>query len=189
MAYAYQYSDPAQIAAPDLYEPLVKAVSQYAFPLLPLSCIKKGWQNRTSLPPRTNEYCLVSVLDRFRIGTNERSYVQPKATTEGAAGTMSEKTLWRAQVQVSFFSSHYLAEQRAESFKTFLRGFLGGSFFRQYGIGAGYCDDVRVMDYEDGSKMQLQHAMLYVHLQYWSGLTASVPFSGETLGVNLRPLF
>ena len=185
---AMQYSNEARIAAPDVYEPLIVAVSRFAFPLLPLSCIKRGWQNRTSLPAGTNEYCLVSVLDRFRIGTNERSYVRPKATASGSLGTMAEKTLWEAQAQVSFFSSHYLAEARAESFKSFMRGFLGGSFFRQYGIGAGYCDDIRIMDFEDGSKMQLQHAMLYVHLQYWSGLEASLPFSGETLGVTLHPL-
>lgn len=186
---AFQYSGEARIEAPDLYKPLVLAISRFAFPLLPLSSIKRGWQNRTSLPAGTNEYCLVSVLDRSRVGTNERSYVQPTAIAAGSPGGMKEKTLWQAQAQVSFFSSHYLAEARAESFKTFLRGFLGGSFFRDYGIGAGYCDDVRIMEVEDGGKMLLQHAMLRVHLQYWSGVAASVPFSGETLGVTLHPLY
>ena len=184
---SYQYSSPERIAAPDVYEPLIVSISQYAFPLLPLSCIKRGWQNRTSLPAGTNEYCLVSVLDRIRVGTNDRSYVRPLEDGSGALGSMAEKTLWQVQAQVSFFSSHYLAEQRAESFKSFMRGFLGGSFFKQYGIGAGYCDDVRIMEIEDGSKMQLQHAMLYVHLQYWSGIAASVPFSGDNLDVALHP--
>lgn len=186
---AYQYSSPAREAGSDPYEPLVVSISQYAFPLLPLSCIKKGWQNRTSLPPNTNEFCIVSVLDRSRIGTNVRTYVVPEDKADGALGTMTEKTLWDVTAQVSFFSAHYLAEQRAESYKTFIRGFLGASFFKEYGIGAGYCDDIRVMEREDDSKMLIQHAQLLVHLQYWSGLTAQVPFTGETLDVELHPLF
>lgn len=187
---AYQYSNAAQVSAPSIYDAVALAVSQNAFPLLPLSCIRRGLQNRTSLPASTNEYAVLTLINRERVGTNARLYTQPVNNADN--GKMTEKTLWDAQFQVSFFSEQYLAEQRAESFKTFFRGFMGATFFAQYGIGTGYCDEIILMEVEDGGKMQLQHAALRLHVQYWSGIQADllfIPTISEQIGINLYPQY
>lgn len=186
MAYTTVYSNPVQIAAPNLYLALKAAIAQYAFPLLPADNIRRGLQTGVSLPAN-DEFCVMYFNDRRRIGTNIKQYAQPAASDE-ENGTLTELTLWEVSAQVSFFSDSYLAEQRAESFKTFIRGSIGAAHFRQYGIGSAYCDDVRVLENVDGQKKQSQHALLTVHLQYHSGIAAELPFTNG-YNVNLRPLF
>lgn len=186
MAYTTVYSNPAQVAAPNLYKALKAAIASYAFPLLPSDSIRRGLQTGVSLP-ESDEVCVMYFHDRRRIGTNLKQYQQPQST-DIENGTLTELTLWEVTAQVSFFSAAYLAEQRGESFKTFVRGSMGAAFFRQYGIGSAYCDDLRVLDTVDGQKKQIQHCLLNVHLQYWSGITAQLPFTNGA-NVILRPLY
>lgn len=186
MAFTTVYSDPTQVAAPNLYKALKAAIAQYAFPLLPADNIRRGLQTGVSLP-QSDEFAVMYFNDRRRIGTNLKQYTNP-ASAQIEKGTLAELTLWETAAQVSFFSIAYLAEQRAESFKTFVRGSIGAAHFRQYGIGSAYCDDLRILDNVDGQKRQVQHAIVNVHLQYYSGISAQLPFTNGA-NVVLRPLF
>lgn len=186
MAYTTVYSNPSQVAAPNLYKALKAAIATYAFPLLPADNIRRGLQTGVSLPV-SDEFCVMYFNDRRRIGTNLKQYTQP-ASAMIETGTLTEMTLWEVTAQVSFFSIAYLAEQRAEAFKTFVRGSIGAAHFRQYGIGSAFCDDIRVLDNVDGQKRQVQHALVNVHLQYYSGIAAKLPFTNGA-NVILKPLY
>ena len=180
------YSNPAQISGPDLYTALKAAVAQYAFPLLPADNIRRGVLTGVSLP-QSYEHCIITVLDRRRIGTNIKQYTVPP--TDAKLGSLAEMTLWECSVQISFFSSSFLAEERAQSFKTFLRGSIGANFFRQYGIGAAYCEDIRILDQTDSTKRQIQHAIVTARLQYQAGISADIAFTGSVRIKNLYPLY
>lgn len=185
MAYQTVYSDPQQVAAPDLYTAFKAAVAQYAFPLLPADCIRRGLLNDVSLPQQ-NDFAVITVLDRRRIGTNQKSYTQPPEGEE--KGTITELTLWEASVQISFFSDTYQAGHRAEALQTFIRGMVGAAHFRQYGIGSAYCDNMRLLDQKDGQGRQTQHAIVTAHVQFYSGIAAQLPFT-DGYNVILRPLY
>lgn len=179
--YYFPYEAPSRWAgiADYLYEALVTAIGQYAFPLLPASCIRRGWQNGVSLPAGTKEYCLVTVLGRERRGTNVRKYecdgLHPRPGW-GFTGSLTEETLRIATVQASFFSASDDGAKRADSFVTFCRGLIGPSYFRQWHLGLLDADAVQCPDAQDGTKVMIHHNAVTLRLSYWSGLKADLPF-------------
>jgi len=179
--YFYPYEAPSRWSgvADYLYEAIVTAIEKYAFPLLPAGCVRRGWQNGVSLPAGTKDYCLVTVLGRERRGTNVRQYEcgddRPRPDW-GYTGTLTEQTLRIATVQASFFSATDDGARRADSLVTFARGFIGGSYFRQWHLGMLDADAVQCPDFQDGTKTQVHHNAVTMRVSYWSGLKADLPF-------------
>jgi len=181
------YFDPSiwQGQTPSLYEALVSAVEQWALPALPRNLIRRGWVPRAALPAGTRDYAIVSILNRARQGTNTKQYTAPTDPAE-PFGTITELTLRVATCQVDFYSESEAGFMRADSLVTFIRGTQGASWFRQWGIGSLYCDDVQQMDYTDGEKYQVMQSTVTLRLAYWSGLTSKLQFfdNVKVAGVN-----
>ena len=172
------YSAPVQWTGqtPSLYEALVTAVEGWALPALPRSVIRRGWVPRAALPAGTKDYAIVSVLNRARHGTNVKEYAPPAPDAEQPFGTLTERTLRIATCQVDFYSDSEAGFQRADSFVTFVRGSTGASWFRMWGIGSLYCDDIVQQDYNDGEKYQVMQSTVTLRLAYWSGITSRLQF-------------
>ena len=171
------YSEPVHWTGqtPSLYEALVTAVEGWAFPVLPRSLIRRGWVSRAALPAGTRDYAIVSILNRARHGTNVKHYNPPVDPAE-KFGTLTERTLRVATCQVDFYSDSEAGFQRADSLVTFVRGSMGASWFRQWGIGSLYADDIVQQDYNDGEKFQVMQSTVTLRLAYWSGITSKLQF-------------
>ena len=182
------YSDPTLWTgqAPSLYEALVSAVEGWALPALPRTLIRRGWVPRAALPAGTRDYAIVSILNRQRHGTNVKEYTPPTDPNE-PFGTLTERTLRIATCQVDFYSETEAGFMRADSLVTFIRGSAGASWFRQWGIGSLYCDDVQQMDYTDGEKYQVMQSTVTLHLSYWSGITSKLQFFDNVTVSSLSP--
>lgn len=182
------YFDPSlwQGQTPSLYEALVSAVEQWALPALPRNLIRRGWVPRAALPAGTRDYAIVSILNRARQGTNTKDYTAPTDPAE-PFGTITERTLRVATCQVDFYSESEAGFQRADSLVTFVRGTQGASWFRQWGIGSLYCDDVQQMDYTDGEKYQVMQSTVTLRLSYWSGLTSKLQFFDDVKVSGVNP--
>ena len=76
---------------------------------------------------------------------------------------------------------------RADSLVTFIRGSAGASWFRQWGIGSLYCDDVQQMDYTDGEKYQVMQSTVTLRLSYWSGIVSKLQFFDNVNVSSLSP--
>ncbi len=171
---------------PSLYEALVSAVEQWALPALPKGLVRRGWVPRAALPAGTRDYAIVSILNRARHGTNTKQYSAPTDPAE-PFGTITELTLRVATCQVDFYSESDAGFQRADSLVTFIRGTQGASWFRQWGIGSLYCDDVIGQDYTDGEKYQVMQSTVTLRLSYWSGLTSKLQFFDNVKVSGLNP--
>ena len=182
------YSEPAiwNGQTPSLYEALVTAVETWALPALPRTLIRRGWVPRAALPAGTKDYAIVSILNRARHGTNVKQY-NPPADPEEPFGTITERTLRVATCQVDFYSESEAGFQRADSLVTAIRGTLGASWFRQWGIGSLYCDDIVQQDYTDGEKYQVMQSTVTLRLSYWSGITAKLQFFDDVKVSGLNP--
>ena len=184
------YSDPTLWAngqTPSLYEALVTAVETWALPALPRNLIRRGWVPRAALPAGTRDYAIVSILNRARHGTNVKEYTPPAPDATTPFGTITERTLRIATCQVDFYSESEAGFQRADSLVTAIRGTTGASWFRQWGIGSLYCDDVQQMDYTDGEKYQVMQSTVTLRLSYWSGITAKLQFFDDVKVAGLNP--
>ena len=171
---------------PSLYEALVSAVEGWALPALPRNLIRRGWVPRAALPAGTRDYAIVSILNRARQGTNTKQYTAPTDPAD-PYGTITELTLRVATCQVDFYSEGEAGFMRADSLVTFIRGIQGASWFRQWGIGSLYCDDVQQMDYTDGEKYQVMQSTVTLRLSYWSGLTSKLQFFDNVKVSSLNP--
>jgi hypothetical protein len=171
---------------PSLYEALVSAVEQWALPALPKGLVRRGWVPRAALPAGTRDYAIVSILNRARQGTNTKQYTAPTDPAE-PFGTITELTLRVATCQVDFYSESDAGFQRADSLVTFIRGTQGASWFRQWGIGSLYCDDIVQQDYTDGEKYQVMQSTVTLRLSYWSGLTSKLQFFDNVKVAGLNP--
>ena len=183
------YFDPAlwNGQTPSLYEALVTAVEGWALPALPRALIRRGWVSRAALPAGTRDYAIVSILNRARHGTNVKDYA-PSAPASGQPfGTLTERTLRIATCQVDFYSDSEAGFQRADSFVTFVRGSTGASWFRQWGIGSLFCDDIVQQDYTDGEKYQVMQSTVTLRLAYWSGITSKLQFFDDVKVEGLNP--
>lgn len=182
------YSDPTLWTGqtPSLYEALVSAVEGWALPALPRNLIRRGWVPRAALPASTRDYAIVSVLNRQRHGTNVKEYTPPTDPNE-PFGTLTERTLRIATCQVDFYSETEAGFMRADSLVTFVRGSAGASWFRQWGIGSLYCDDVQQMDYTDGEKYQVMQSSVTLRLSYWSGIVSKLQFFDNVNVSSLSP--
>jgi hypothetical protein len=88
---------------------------------------------------------------------------------------------------VDFYSETEAGFMRADSLVTFIRGSAGASWFRQWGIGSLYCDDVQQMDYEDGEKYQVMQSTVTLRLSYWSGIVSKLQFFDNVNVSSLSP--
>ena len=183
------YSEPAIWTGqtPSLYEALVSAVEQWALPALPKGLVRRGWIPRAALPAGTRDYAIVSVLNRQRHGTNVKEYTPPAEEAETPFGTVTERTLRIATCQVDFYSESDAGFMRADSLVTFTRGTQGASWFRQWGIGSLYCDDVVQQDYTDGEKYQVMQSTVTLRLSYWSGVSSKLQFFDDVKVTSLNP--
>ena len=171
---------------PSLYEALITAVESWALPALSRDFIRRGWVPRAALPAGTRDYAIVSILNRARQGTNVKEYNAPTKPEE-PFGTITERTLRVATCQVDFYSESEAGFQRADSLVTFVRGTQGASWFRQWGIGSLYCDDIQQMDYTDGEKYQVMQSTVTLRLSYWSGITSKLQFFDNVRVAGVNP--
>lgn len=164
-----QFTDPQILAEPDIYAAVYDYVLAYALPALDPEYIYRGWQNRGALPPDTNEYAVISILNQTRVGTNVRVYI-----ADTAGGRQSEKTLVRFQVQVDFCSDNYLSRRRAQALETITMSAAGVQFFNNRGLSSLYAEGVRDLSFVDESDQFVQRHMVLLHLSCWSGMGVEI---------------
>jgi hypothetical protein len=87
-----------------------------------------GRQNRTSLPPGSEEYAVITHLSSARVGTNIETYLPD-------AEEASVSTHWTADFQVDFCSSSArTAFERATSFESLASSAAGALFLQGRGV-------------------------------------------------------
>lgn len=160
---------PGLIAEPDVYAAVYDFILAYALPALSSDNIIRGWENREHLPPDTNDYAVITVISKTRVGTN--------VTTDPGedAETQEVRTLRRIDVQIDFCSDDDKAVQRAACIETVTRDPVGVAFFKPYGLSCLYAEDVRAVEYVDGSDQFVKRCIITLHLTAWSGVSVPVP--------------
>lgn len=154
---------------PDVYAAFYNFVLAYGLPRLPAANIYRGWQNRSALPPGSNEYAVISIL-----GTNRRGTTVDELVIQGVPPDQGElyqlRTMYEAVVQVDLCSETDLARQRSYSLETSFRSMLGTNFFSKYGITAQYCSPIREMSNVDGSDQFVRRYSIDFNIEYWAGV-------------------
>lgn len=168
-------SNPTPLTEASIYEAVQAFVLAYGLPALAQANIVQGWQNRSSLPPSTNEYAVISILFDTQHGTTVESF-QAEDPEIVPDGVLSVRGLVEAQVQVDFCAEDDTARQRARRLATITRSSIGVQFFNEYGLSALYADDVRDLSFIGDAKQFVRRYMTTLHLTYWSGSSVELPY-------------
>lgn len=160
---------PGLIAEPDVYAAVYDFILAYALPALSPDNIIRGWENREHLPPDTNDYAIMTVMNKTRVGTNVTM------DAGGDAEAQEIRTLRRIDVQIDFCSDDDKAMRRAACIETVTRDPVGVAFFKPYRLSCLYAEDVRAVEYVDGSDQFVKRCIVTLHLAAWSGLSVPVP--------------
>lgn len=159
----------APSSPPDVYAAFYDFILAYGMPSIPPANIYRGWQNRSALPPDSNEYAVMSILGTTRRGTTVDDFdIQNVPDDEPEKYVL--RTMYEAIVQVDCCSDTDVARQRTYSLETAFRSFVGVSFFKAYGITAQYCSPIREMSSVDGSDQFVRRYSIDFHIEYWAGV-------------------
>lgn len=167
--------DPKPIVEADIYEACREFVATYALPSLPMEHIIQGWQNRSSLPPGTNEYAVISILFDLQHGTNVETFTatDPDKVPDGV---LEIRGLVEISVQIDFCAEGDVARQRARRLAIVTRSSAGVQFFNDWGLSALYADDVRDLSFIGDANQFVRRYYTTLHLSMNEGITAEFPY-------------
>lgn len=138
---------------------MYKAVNNFIlnFTDMTQEAVYQGYQNRAARPADTQDFTVFAIADTERVGTNVTEF-----TTDD---TITQKALREYSIDVDFCStSTELALQRARALETIGRSFIATDFFKAYGIGFNYCDDVLYLPYTDDTQQWVERCRVTLHL-------------------------
>lgn len=160
------------LVTPDIYKALYDYVSIFATPILPPDNIIIGWQNRHYLPPNTNEYAVITVIDTKRRGTNTHEWYDDIDVPDNSI--VKEMELVESGIQIDFCSNNDNAEKRSRSIELITRSEFGVNFLKTYNIAPLYADGTRDISFVDQSEQYVRRFMTTVYISYWVNTTISV---------------
>jgi hypothetical protein len=178
-------------AMPDIYGACYDFVKAFAFPGVDGAHIFEDASNDATRPKDSNEFAVISILGGTRRGTTIERFVNT-----GAADDEPEKlqlrTLYETLVQIDLYSDSKDARRRAYTLETLARSGVGVNFFKPYGIGCHYADDVRELSYSDEHERLVHRYMVTLRLSFWGGVDVGTAwFTGVKLNrvedVTRRP--
>lgn len=160
------------LSQPDVYAAMYDLARAFGLPDLLPSNIVRGWQNRNVLPPETNEYAVITVMQAQRRGTNVTHFAFDPTTQND--GTLTTAELVQCAVQFDFCADNDTARQRAQSLELVSRSPLAADFLAPHGIAPLYAEDVRDLSFVDGSDQFVQRFTVTLHVSFWASMAASV---------------
>lgn len=161
--------DPFILPETHIYEAVRQFIYAYALPKLALENIYQGWQNRATLPPRTNEFATMYILRGTQVGTTIETF-QADPDAVGVAGLHS---LVELVIQLDFYSEDDKARQRARNIAMACRSTWGPLFFSQYGMSALYAEEVRDLSGVMDAQQYVRRFMTSLHLSLNEALFAN----------------
>lgn len=183
-------ANPVQITETDVYEAVRQFIAAYALPAIPISNIIQGWQNRSSLPPGTNEDAVMSILQDTQHGTT-LTFLSDTLDT----GNFDAKALIELHVQVDICAEGDVARQRAQRLAIITRSPIGTQFFDELGLSAWYADDVRDLSFIGDANQFVRRYMTTLHLGIHEGVTVDFEYFNratleriENVDVHHKPI-
>lgn len=160
------------IERPDVLTAVYRFLAEYLKPYNLSAAIIRGWQNRASLPPGTNNYIVYSQLGATRVGTNVQTGID-------ASGQMTNATLYKASVQIDFCSDSDDCRTWAAYIESILRSDIGTSFFKTFDISSCYSDDLVSVDFVDASEQYVKRSSLTCYLSYYTKSIFSLEYADK----------
>lgn len=160
------YTAPETLEMPDIYAAVYDYVLAYALPAMPPENIYRGWQNRSALPPDTNEYAVISVISNVRHGTGINTF-EPQGVPDDQPERYKIATHYEVAIQIDCCSDSDFARQRAAMLSNFARSDIAAAFFRKYGLGVIDASDPSDITMTDESNQFVQRSMITLRLLYW----------------------
>lgn len=164
---------PAPLEENAIYDACKAFVLAYALPAMPPENICQGWQNRSSLPPESNDYAVISVLWDQQHGTAVEEYAWNREAPD-ETGRLSVKGLIEVAVQIDFCAEDDTARQRARRLATVTRSSIGVQFFNDRGMSALYADDARDISLVGDARQFVRRWMTTLHLSLAEGVSAQL---------------
>lgn len=126
--------------------------------------ILQGYNTRTVLP-RTEDFCIISMGDIGRVGTNVSNYTDEAACLS---------TLHQYTVLVDFISTdREAAQRRAFSLETVSRSLEGQAFLDRFRIYMNYADGAEYLPYVYTDDSYTHRFRVTLHLTRWDTVTIS----------------
>lgn len=167
------YTDPVVVDTPDVYRACFELIMTYALPQMEPDNIFRGWGNRETLPPSSNDYAVMSLITSNRRGTNVTKF---SADPEAKTGTFSNSEMVTVEIQLDFCSDDDArALGRAMCIQNVARSQLGTYFFRPYGISCLYASGVTSAPVKDSSVQFVKRYMTTLSLSYWHTVNVTSP--------------
>lgn len=160
------YTAPKALDMPDIYVAVYDYVLAYALPAMQPENIYRGWQNRSALPPDTNEYAVISIISNVRHGTSIET-LEINGVDDDEPETITVATHYEVTVQVDCCSDSVYAQQRASMLSNFARSSIATSFFKKYGLSIADASDPADITMDDESNQFVQRSMITLRLLYW----------------------
>lgn len=150
---------PKGFSCPDIESAFYDFLVTFFASEVPAENIIRGWENRYSLPPDTNEYIVYSLSDSHRVGTNEETKIADD-------GTFTMTTIFEGRVQIDFCSDSEKSRAWAAYCDSVVRSDVGVAFFNARGFSTLYADEAISTEYVDGSKQYVKRTVLNVKICY-----------------------
>ena len=142
----------------------VKAYIELCCPNVDPKTVFMGNQNRISLPPDCNEYCIFSIVNTAEHGTPR---VSESYNEETGAFNAIVKRIVEVIVQVDFYSDNVLkAQERAQTLSMTARSVVGSDFFKSYDVALLNADMPQNTTVVIDSEQYVQRFTVDLHLMY-----------------------
>jgi hypothetical protein len=158
----------------DVFGAVFDFVKTYALPALPPENIFRHGQNRTYLPPDSNEFAAMTVISHERRGWNVEDY---DSTAENPEGVLTSSELILCRVQVDFYSDDdNSARLRAQMIETACGSSAAAQFFGQHGMSCNFANNARHMGVVDGSRQFVDRWIVELNVSFVSAFSVELPW-------------
>lgn len=161
------FTSPEALETPDIYSAVFDYVAAFALPALDEKNIYRGWQNRSALPPDTNEYAVISIISNVRHGSSVEE-LEIKGVADDKPELIKVGTYYEVAIQIDCCSDSDYARQRAAMLSGFARSSVAVSFFKKYGLSVIDASDPAEITMTDESDQFVPRSMITLRLTYWS---------------------
>lgn len=160
------YETPSTLNMPDVHAAVYEYVLKFGLPTMLPGNIYRGWQNRSALPPTTNEYVVISFISNVRHGSSVET-LEFKGVADDKPEIINVATYYDATIQIDCCSDSDAGRQRATMLSNFARSQVGVTFFKVHDISIIDASAPADVTMSDESNQFVQRTMLTLRLSYW----------------------
>lgn len=141
---------------------LIAFCYQYASPkIIDENHVLDGFGKNRSLPPDSNDYCIVTPIVQTRSGTTVEEW-------DKVEDVQVLKEYVELDVQIDCYSTNnFDAMDRAQTYETIARSSAGVAFFNQFDMDCLYADGLRNLSSIIDDPCYVSRWTLTLHLGYW----------------------